>query len=163
MITSRISCLLVSKSKINSSLLVPCLSRISRPLTDNFHQCKSIIPRSERHLSSQHSSKSKKMADKLTEQQRETLLKALLDQGWTMVKDRDAIYKEFLFSNFNQAFGFMTMTAMMSEKMNHHPEWFNVYNKVQVTLSTHDVGGLSIRDIKLANFMNSAEAKVGDQ
>ncbi|XP_045472041.1 pterin-4-alpha-carbinolamine dehydratase [Harmonia axyridis] len=141
--------------------------RLSRSLYDNFHQEKSItcgIPRTFSYQQSPEPQRpKKKMADKLIESQRDTLLKALLDQGWTMVKDRDAIYKEFLFSNFNQAFGFMTMTAMMSEKMNHHPEWFNVYNKVQVTLSTHDVNGLSIRDIKLANFMNSAEAKISDQ
>ncbi|KAK9886666.1 hypothetical protein WA026_017584 [Henosepilachna vigintioctopunctata] len=104
-----------------------------------------------------------KMADKLNEEQRKTILKALLDQGWTMVKDRDAIYKEYLFTNFNEAFGFMSRVALMSEKMDHHPEWFNVYNKVQVTLSSHDANGLSTRDIKLANFMNTAAAKIGDQ
>ncbi|KAL3288305.1 hypothetical protein HHI36_002753 [Cryptolaemus montrouzieri] len=103
------------------------------------------------------------MADKLSEEQRKTLLKALLDNGWTLVKDRDAIYKEFLFTNFNQAFGFMSRVALMSEKMDHHPEWFNVYNKVQVTLSSHDVNGLSTRDIKLANFMNNISSKIGDQ
>jgi pterin-4a-carbinolamine dehydratase len=67
---------------------------------------------------------------------------------------RDAIYKEFLFTNFNQAFGYMTRMALMAEKMDHHPEWFNVYNKVQVTLSSHVVDGLSARDVKLASFMD---------
>lgn len=72
-----------------------------------------------------------------------------------MVDARDAIYKEFLFTNFNQAFGFMTQVALMAEKMDHHPEWFNVYNKVKVTLSSHDVNGLSARDVKLASFMDT--------
>lgn len=71
-----------------------------------------------------------------------------------MVEGRDAIYREFLFKNFNEAFGFMTRVALLADKMDHHPEWFNVYNKVQVTMSTHDCGGLSERDVKLANFMN---------
>ncbi|KAK3107204.1 hypothetical protein FSP39_009360 [Pinctada imbricata] len=70
-----------------------------------------------------------------------------------MVEGRDAIYKEFLFKDFNQAFGFMTRIAIQADKMDHHPEWFNVYNKVQITLSTHDCGGLSQRDVKLANFI----------
>ncbi|GFT15908.1 probable pterin-4-alpha-carbinolamine dehydratase [Nephila pilipes] len=73
-----------------------------------------------------------------------------------MVKDRDAIYKEFLFKNFNEAFGFMSRISMQAEKMDHHPEWFNVYNKVQITLSSHDVSGLSERDVKLASFIEKA-------
>uniref|UniRef100_A0A131Y9F5 4a-hydroxytetrahydrobiopterin dehydratase n=1 Tax=Ixodes ricinus TaxID=34613 RepID=A0A131Y9F5_IXORI len=93
---------------------------------------------------------------KLSEEERKTKLAPLLSAGWTTVKDRDAIYKEFLFKNFNQSFGFMTRIAMQAEKMDHHPEWFNVYNKVQVTLSTHDVGGLSENDVKLANFIETA-------
>ncbi|XP_019865134.2 pterin-4-alpha-carbinolamine dehydratase [Aethina tumida] len=103
-----------------------------------------------------YSSKTKgKMAAKLTTEERNTTLSALLNQGWSMVNNRDAIYKEYLFKDFNQAFGFMSRIALMSEKMDHHPEWFNVYNKVQVTLSSHDVNGLSGRDVKLANFMET--------
>ncbi|XP_070501487.1 pterin-4-alpha-carbinolamine dehydratase-like [Chironomus tepperi] len=92
---------------------------------------------------------------KLTNEQRTSLLQPLLSTGgWSMVEGRDAIYREFLFKNFNEAFGFMTRVALLADKMDHHPEWFNVYNKVQVTMSTHDCGGLSERDVKLANFMN---------
>lgn len=98
----------------------------------------------------------KKMANKLNGEERDTSLKPLLASGWSMVDARDAIHKEFLFSNFNQAFGFMSRVALMAEKMDHHPEWFNVYNKVQVTLSSHDVNGLSARDVKLATFMDKA-------
>ena len=72
-----------------------------------------------------------------------------------MVKERDAIYKEFLFNDFNQAFGFMTRVALKADKVDHHPEWFNVYNKVQITLATHDCGGLSTRDVNMANFIES--------
>lgn len=79
--------------------------------------------------------------------------------GWTKVEGRDAIYKEFLFKDFNEGFGFMTRIALKADKMDHHPEWFNVYNKVQITLSTHDVSGLSERDIILANFIEGAAAK----
>ena len=79
----------------------------------------------------------------------------LLTEGWTMVKERDAIYKEFLFKDFNQAFGFMTRVALKADKVDHHPEWFNVYNKVQITLATHDCGGLSTRDVNMANFIES--------
>lgn len=82
-----------------------------------------------------------------------------MDAGWSMVKDRDAIYKEYLFKNFNEAFGFMTRVALLADKMDHHPEWFNVYNKVQVTLATHDCGGLSERDIKLGKFLEEASSK----
>ncbi|XP_019728399.1 pterin-4-alpha-carbinolamine dehydratase 2 isoform X1 [Hippocampus comes] len=74
--------------------------------------------------------------------------------GWMEVEDRDAIYKELHFKTFNQAFGFMSRVALQAEKMNHHPEWFNTYNKVHVTLTTHDCGGLSKRDIKMAKFID---------
>ncbi|MGI9437778.1 MAG: 4a-hydroxytetrahydrobiopterin dehydratase [Geminicoccaceae bacterium] len=74
--------------------------------------------------------------------------------GWTECQDRDAISKTFIFKNFNHAFGFMTRTALLAEKMNHHPEWFNVYKTVDVTLTTHDVGGVTALDIKLADAMN---------
>ncbi|CAH1117345.1 unnamed protein product [Phaedon cochleariae] len=94
-----------------------------------------------------------KMHTKLTPEERNTTLAAILGKGWSLVENRDAIYKEFLFKDFNQAFGFMSRVALLAEKMDHHPEWFNVYNKVQVTLSSHDVSGLSGRDVKLANFM----------
>ena len=67
---------------------------------------------------------------KLTEEERNSSLTPLKSKGWSMVEGRDAIYKEFLFTNFNEAFGFMSRVAMQAEKMNHHPEWFNVYNKV---------------------------------
>uniref|UniRef100_A0A182N1A0 4a-hydroxytetrahydrobiopterin dehydratase n=1 Tax=Anopheles dirus TaxID=7168 RepID=A0A182N1A0_9DIPT len=96
---------------------------------------------------------------KLNEEQRAEQLKPLFAAGWTMVEGgRDAIYKEFLFGDFNEAFGFMTRVALKADKMDHHPEWFNVYNKVQVTLATHDCGGLSERDVKLAQFLDKVAA-----
>ena len=73
-----------------------------------------------------------------------------------MVEGRDAIQKTFQFRDFDEAFGFMTRVALKADKMNHHPEWFNVYNKVDVTLSTHDCQGLSQRDITLATFIDGA-------
>lgn len=93
---------------------------------------------------------------KLTQEERDTLLKPLLASGWSLVENRDAIYREYAFKDFNEAFGFMTRIALKADKMDHHPEWFNVYNKVQITLSSHDVSGLSQRDVKLANFINDA-------
>ena len=75
---------------------------------------------------------------------------------WIEVEDRDAIQKSFLFKDFNEAFSFMARIALMAEKIDHHPEWFNVYNRVDITLSTHDAGGVSERDIKLANFIDTA-------
>lgn len=86
-------------------------------------------------------------------------MQPLLTSGWKALKDRDAIYKEFLFKDFNEAFGFMTRVALLADKMDHHPEWFNVYRKVQVTMSTHDCGGVSLRDVKLATFMNEIAGK----
>ena len=74
--------------------------------------------------------------------------------GWSEVTGRDAIAKKFIFKDFNQAFGFMTRAALVAEKMDHHPEWFNVYKTVEVTLSTHDAGGVTELDIKLAEAMN---------
>jgi len=70
-----------------------------------------------------------------------------------MVEGRDAIEKKFTFKDFNQAFGFMTRVALKADKMDHHPEWFNVYNRVEVTLSTHECQGLSDRDVTLAKFI----------
>jgi 4a-hydroxytetrahydrobiopterin dehydratase len=89
---------------------------------------------------------------KLSDQSRINALSTL--NKWELVDGRDAIKREFLFTNFNQAFGFMTRTALLAEKMNHHPEWFNVYNRVEVILNTHDVGGLSELDIRMANALD---------
>ena len=84
---------------------------------------------------------------------RKTALASLSD--WRDVGGRDAITKTFVFKDFNQAFGFMTRSALVAEKMDHHPEWFNVYRTVEVTLSTHDAGGLTEKDIALAKAMES--------
>jgi 4a-hydroxytetrahydrobiopterin dehydratase len=92
------------------------------------------------------------MVQKLTEQARTDALREL--DGWSELSGRDAIAKKFVFKDFNQAFGFMTRAALVAEKMDHHPEWFNVYKTVEVTLSTHDAGGVTERDIKLAAEMN---------
>jgi len=75
--------------------------------------------------------------------------------GWSEVAGRDAITKSFRFADFNAAFAFMTRVALAAEKADHHPEWFNVYNRVDITLSTHDAGGLSERDVALARFIDS--------
>ena len=75
-------------------------------------------------------------------------------KGWREVKNRDAITKKFVFKDFNEAFGFMARAALVAEKLNHHPEWFNVYKNVEVTLSTHEAGGLTDLDLKLAEAMN---------
>ncbi|CAD7085051.1 unnamed protein product [Hermetia illucens] len=112
-----------------------------------------------RHLGTGIVTLQRKKMPKLTEQERAEQLQPLLSAGWSMVEGRDAIYKEFLFKDFNQAFGFMTSVALLAEKMDHHPEWFNVYNKVQVTMSTHDVGGLSGKDIRVANFMEELKKR----
>jgi len=74
-------------------------------------------------------------------------------QGWSVVNEK--LHKEFLFDNFNQAFGFMTRAAMEIEKMNHHPEWFNAYNRIIIELTTHDAGGITKNDINLAKILNS--------
>jgi 4a-hydroxytetrahydrobiopterin dehydratase len=74
--------------------------------------------------------------------------------GWNEVSGRDAITKKFVFQDFNAAFGFMTRSALVAEKLDHHPEWFNVYKTVDVTLATHDAGGVTELDIKLAEAMD---------
>ena len=94
------------------------------------------------------------MATKLTQAQRDTQLAEILATGWNMVDGRDAIMRTFKFKNFNAAFGWMTRVAMVAEKLDHHPEWSNVYNRVEVVLTTHSVDGLSELDLELANLMN---------
>jgi 4a-hydroxytetrahydrobiopterin dehydratase len=92
------------------------------------------------------------MAQKLSGEARKSAMTRL--SGWSEVSGRDAITKKFVFKDFNQAFGFMTRAALVAEKMDHHPEWFNVYKTVEVTLSTHDAGGLTDLDVKLAEAMD---------
>ncbi|OLF80718.1 pterin-4-alpha-carbinolamine dehydratase [Maricaulis sp. W15] len=75
--------------------------------------------------------------------------------GWQIVDGRDAIRKVFEFTDFNQAWGFMSRVAVKAEAMNHHPEWFNVWNKVDITLATHDAGGVTGLDVELAGFMDA--------
>jgi 4a-hydroxytetrahydrobiopterin dehydratase len=92
------------------------------------------------------------MAQKLAGSARSDALKSL--RGWSEVSGRDAITRKFVFKDFNEAFGFMSRAALVAEKMDHHPEWFNVYKTVEVTLSTHDAGGLTGLDVKLAAAMD---------
>jgi len=92
------------------------------------------------------------MAEKLSDAARTAALAELTE--WTALADRDAISRLFRFKTFNEAFGFMTRVALKAERMNHHPEWFNVYNRVEVTLTTHDCGGLSELDVTMAGFMD---------
>jgi len=84
----------------------------------------------------------------------EAALKEL--SGWSAANGRDAIVKTFVFKDFNAAFGFMTRTALAAEKLDHHPEWFNVYNRVEVLLATHDADGVTELDVKLARIMDEA-------
>ena len=92
------------------------------------------------------------MVEKLTAAARRAALAKL--KGWKKIRGRDAIFKSYRFRDFNAAFGFMSRVALMAEKMDHHPEWFNVYNRVDVTLTTHDANGVTERDIALARFMD---------
>jgi 4a-hydroxytetrahydrobiopterin dehydratase len=96
------------------------------------------------------------MPDKLTSEERAAQLPAL--HGWQAVPERDAIRRHFEFADFNEAFGFMTRVAIKAQEMDHHPEWFNVYNKVEITLSSHEANGLTGRDIALARFIDSITA-----
>jgi 4a-hydroxytetrahydrobiopterin dehydratase len=92
------------------------------------------------------------MAQKLDEAARGDIPTRL--PGWRLVDGRDAIARTFTFKDFNAAFGFMARVALAAERLNHHPEWFNVWNRVDVTLSSHDAGGLTERDLKLAEIMD---------
>lgn len=92
------------------------------------------------------------MAEKLADR---SALDPLLDEGWTLDDARDALAKTYTFRNFVEAFGFMTQVAILAEKMNHHPEWSNVYKTVKVVLTTHDAGGLTELDVKLAQKMDA--------
>lgn len=98
------------------------------------------------------------MTERLSEETRGPLLNPLLGNGWSVVDGRDAIAKTFKFENFVDAFGWMTRVAFWAEKWDHHPEWRNVYNRVEVELTTHDVDGLSALDAKLARKMDSLAA-----
>ena len=93
------------------------------------------------------------MAEKLIGAARTSALGTLT--GWSEVPGRDAIAKSFKFGDFNAAFAFMTRVALKAEAMDHHPEWFNVYNKVDIVLATHDAGGLSALDVEMAEFIDA--------
>ncbi|MCK0150277.1 4a-hydroxytetrahydrobiopterin dehydratase [Marivita sp. S6314] len=95
------------------------------------------------------------MTERLSDTARKTILDPLLEAGWTLDTERDAISKTFKFKDFTEAFGWMTRAALWAEKWNHHPEWSNVYNRVEVVLITHDVDGLSALDAKLARKLDS--------
>ena len=92
------------------------------------------------------------MAARLGHEARKAALAGLA--GWSEAQGRDAITRKFVFADFNAAFGFMTRAALVAEKMDHHPEWFNVYKTVEVTLATHDAGGVTELDVKLAQAMD---------
>lgn len=96
------------------------------------------------------------MAEKIPSSEIDSAISGL--DGWSKVENRDAIEKTFKFANFIDAFAFMTRCAAYAEEVNHHPEWFNVYNRVEVVLATHDVNGLSSLDIDMARKMNDFAA-----
>ncbi|MFQ5764200.1 MAG: 4a-hydroxytetrahydrobiopterin dehydratase [Rhodospirillales bacterium] len=96
------------------------------------------------------------MADKMSSDEVEKALAGL--KGWAKAEGRDAIRKTFKFADFKEAFAFMTRAALRAEQMDHHPEWFNVYSTVEVTLATHDAGGVTALDVELARFMDEAAA-----
>lgn len=92
----------------------------------------------------------------LTAEERESWLAALSE--WSPAREGKAIERKFTFSDFSEAFAFMTRVALLAEKRDHHPEWFNVYNRVEITLTTHDAGGLSLRDVKMAKRIDELAA-----
>ena len=99
------------------------------------------------------------MAERLSAEARKEALGGLA--GWTETPGREAIGKTFTFKDFNEAFGFMTRAALVAEKMDHHPEWRNVYRTVEVVLSTHDAGGVTALDVELARSMNAIARQLG--
>lgn len=100
------------------------------------------------------------MTELLSDAEKTANLAPLLANGWCETEGGAAITKRFLFANFSEAFGFMTRVALAAEKMDHHPDWSNVYRSVEVILSTHDAGGLTLKDIKLARKMDEAATHV---
>ncbi|MBC7156814.1 MAG: 4a-hydroxytetrahydrobiopterin dehydratase [Rhodobacteraceae bacterium] len=98
------------------------------------------------------------MTDRLSDAARERDLAPLLAAGWRLAEGRDAIVRDFRFADFNAAFGFMTRVALAAEKMNHHPEWSNVWRDVTIILTSHDAGGLSARDVALARRIEDLAA-----
>jgi 4a-hydroxytetrahydrobiopterin dehydratase len=99
------------------------------------------------------------MAERLSAEARKSALNGL--SGWSEVRGREAIARTFTFNDFNEAFGFMTRTALVAEKNDHHPEWRNVYKTVEVVLATHDAGGITSLDIELAKAMNKIAQQLG--
>lgn len=99
------------------------------------------------------------MEERLVAEARKAALQAL--PGWTEVQGRDAIARNFVFKDFNEAFGFMSRVALIAEKHDHHPEWRNVYKTVEVVLTTHDADGITARDIALAKAMNAIAGQLG--
>jgi 4a-hydroxytetrahydrobiopterin dehydratase len=99
------------------------------------------------------------MAERMSAEARKAALKAL--PGWVETADREAIAKTFTFKDFNEAFGFMSRTALVAEKRDHHPEWRNVYKTVEVVLATHDAGGVTALDVELAKAMNAIAGQLG--
>ncbi len=97
--------------------------------------------------------------EKLTADARAAALAELT--GWSPADGRDAIFRGFRFADFNAAFGFMTRVALKADRMDHHPEWSNVYGRVEIVLTTHDVDGLSALDVELARFIDKAAAQAG--
>ena len=95
------------------------------------------------------------MNEKLSKDERKNELVECLKNGWTLIDERDAIFKTYKFKSFVDAFSWMTAASLWAEKINHHPEWLNVFNRVEVTLCTHDVNGLSHLDIQLAKKMDA--------
>jgi 4a-hydroxytetrahydrobiopterin dehydratase len=93
------------------------------------------------------------MVEKLNATERAALAEALPE--WKLVEGRDAITRSFRFKDFSEAWGFMARVALQAEAQDHHPEWFNVWNRVEITLSTHDAGGLSVRDLRLAKAIDA--------
>ena len=91
--------------------------------------------------------------EKLSDAERETWLGAL--DGWAMASDRDAIERTFKFADFSEAWGFMSRVALLADAQDHHPEWSNVYNMVEIALTTHDADGLSMRDVEMAKAINA--------
>lgn len=98
------------------------------------------------------------MTQKFDASQREAVLAQLPE--WRVVEDREAITRTLKFADFSAAFGFMSRVALAAEKLDHHPEWTNVWNRVEITLSTHDAGGLTERDVKLARIIDALAASI---